>query len=159
MNDNIPITEFDSLVCSKELNILKALLPFVSPDGQRFLSVFIKFQELMNTMKLVNSISSRNKGICKSHPKGESSALDIIDAVKIYLNKEEASKIENYINMFNAIKMFNELSSLFGNEDSSDSEGGSKDSGSNNMFNMDMLKNMLSPEQQAIFESLQNMEV
>ncbi|MBQ1192970.1 MAG: hypothetical protein IIX45_02485 [Lachnospiraceae bacterium] len=114
-NDTIPFTEFDSLVSPKELNIIKASLPYLSGNGQKFLSVFVKIRELINTMDLVND--DNKLSVCSKSDKEQFSITELIDDIKIYLDKSELDTINTYMNAINTLSMYNEYMSLFNNFD------------------------------------------
>ena len=50
INNTVPtcssISEFDALYTTNQIQILKILLPFISPDMQKSIAVYIKFMEL-----------------------------------------------------------------------------------------------------------------
>lgn len=47
-----PMTPLDQMVSGEPLQILKAAVPYLPRQGQRFLSVYAKFAELKNTVAL-----------------------------------------------------------------------------------------------------------
>ena len=113
-HESIPITEFDSLVSPKELNIIKASLPYINGNGQKFLSVFVKLRELTNTMRLMEDNNSLSMCTNDNDSKNISS---LIDDIKIYLDKKELDTINTYMNTINTISMYNEYMSVFSNFD------------------------------------------
>ena len=50
--DYIAKTALDEMVESDRDQMLKAMVPYLPPSGQQFLSMYTKTQELMNTMSL-----------------------------------------------------------------------------------------------------------
>ena len=47
----LPMTPFDSLTSSGELQMLKLLLPYTPPSVQRMLAFFIRFTELQRAVR------------------------------------------------------------------------------------------------------------
>ena len=138
-NNSFSINNF---VNNKELNIMKAVLPLLPPDTQKFLAIYIAMKELSDIFSLFDSLTKGNFTTNTS----DCSNLDIsklFETIKKFLDPSEVEMYENYINIINVMKMYNEMSSMF--------EGDT-----NSGFNMDALKSMLTPEQSAIFESLNN---
>ncbi len=138
----------DNFINNKELNIMKAVLPLLPSHIQKFMAIYIAINELSNAFNLLDALNNGN--LSQEHKPTET--LDIsklFDSIKKYLDPKEAEMYENYINIINVMNMYNEMSSMFEN-DSSD------DNNTNGGFNMDILKSMLTPEQSAIFESLNN---
>lgn len=113
--ENKPLTEFDSITSTKELNIIKATLPYFSVKGRRLLSLFVKTRELMNTMDLIND--NNKLSICSVPPKEQPNINELLDDIKIYLDKNELDMITNYMNAVNTIKMYNEYMNVFNNID------------------------------------------
>ena len=113
-HESIPITEFDSLVSPKELNIIKASLPYINGDGQKFLSIFVKLRELTNTIKLMEDNNSLSMCANDTDTKNLSS---LIKDIKNYINKKELDTINTYMNTINTISMYNEYMSVFSNID------------------------------------------
>lgn len=55
--DFIARTALDEMVESDRNQMLKAMIPYLPPSGQRFLSMYAKTQELINTMTLFQNRS------------------------------------------------------------------------------------------------------
>lgn len=55
--DFIARTALDEMVESDRNQMLKAMIPYLPPSGQRFLSMYAKTQELINTMTLFHNRS------------------------------------------------------------------------------------------------------
>ena len=132
----------DAIINNKELNILKSIFSLLPTNAKKGLAIYIAINELTSALSIFKLIGNNNNFNTPSNEELDFSK--IFEVSKVYLNKEEVESIENYINIFNMMKMFNEMSSTF--SDDSNSTG----------FNPDVLKSMLSPEQAAIFESFSN---
>ena len=128
----------DSFVNNKELNIMKAVLPLLPPQTQKFLAIYIAMSELSNIFSLLNAVGSGNF-TCNNKHNAELDISKIFEAIKKFLDPSEVEMYENYINIMNVMNTMNMFN------DMSDGD-----------FNMDSLKSMLSPEQSAIFDSLSN---
>lgn len=128
----------DSIVNNKELNIMKAVLPLLPPQTQKFLAIYIAINELSNIFALMNAIGSGNFAY-NNKTNSEMDFSKIFEAIKKFLDPSEVEMYENYmniINVMNTMSMFNDMS--------------------DGDFNMDSLKSMLTPEQSAIFDSFSN---
>ncbi len=128
----------DSFANNKELNIMKAVLPLLPPQTQKFLAIYIAMNELSNIFSLFNAIGSGNF-TCNDNQNSEPDFSKIFDSIKKFLDPSEVEMYENYINVMNIMNTMNMFN------DMSDGD-----------FNMDSLKSMLTPEQSAIFDSLSN---
>lgn len=128
----------DSFVNNKELNIMKAVLPLLPPQPQKFLAIYIAMNELSSIFSLMNAIGNGNLA-CNKTTDTEIDFSKIFEAIKKFLDPSEVEMYENYMNIMNVMNTMNMFN------DMSDGD-----------FNMDSLKSMLTPEQSAIFDSFSN---
>ena len=133
-----PMTPFDNLVTPPFLYTLKLMLPYTPPSVQRFFGIYIKFLELHHTMEYFQGFSS-------------SSPSNILEGLKPYMEPAEKEMMEQMSSMMNMMEMVRGMQSM--SDDASDSS--SQGFGSFNP--MDMMKGMLSPEQQEMFEMYNTM--
>ena len=132
-----PMTPFDNLVTPPFLYTLKLMLPYTPPSVQRFFGIYIKFLELRHTMEYFQGFSS--------------SPANILEGLKPYMGPAEKEMMEQMSGMMNMMEMVRGMQSM--SDDASDSS--SQGFGSFNP--MDMMKGMLSPEQQEMFEMYNTM--
>jgi len=130
------MTPFDRLTTTQELQMMKLLLPYTPASSQRMLAVFIKFQELQNTIKFFEKFKSTDK--IRAFEKNMSSPLDFINELRPYMGEKERSSMDSMVSALSMMEMMNNMTS-----DASD--GG--------MDPMAMMKGMLNPEQQEAFET------
>ena len=134
-----PMTPFDNLVTPPFLYTLKLLLPYTPPSIQRFFGVYIKFLELRHTMEVFQGFSSNP------------SPSNILEGLKPYMNPSEKEMMEQMSGMMNMMEMVRSMQSMSEGSPDSSSQGFGA-------FNpMDMMKGMLSPEQQEMFEMYNTM--
>lgn len=134
-----PMTPFDSMVNPPFLYTLKLLLPYMPASMQRFLGIYVKFLELRHAMEYFQGFASH------AQPK------DMLDGLKPYMSQAEKEMMEQMSSMMNMMEMVRSMQSMpEGTSDSSAQGFGA--------FNpMDMMKGMLSPEQQEMFEMYSTM--
>lgn len=82
----LPMTPFDTLVTSKELQMMKLMLPYTPSSYQKFLAFYIKFIELQNTIRTFGLFHSHENP--KMFGKSAVSPMDILDDLRPYLGKE-----------------------------------------------------------------------
>lgn len=132
-----PMTPFDNLVTPPFLYTLKLLLPFTPPSVQRFFGIYIKFLELRHTMEYFQGFSS--------------SPSNILEGLKPYMDPAEKEMMEQMSSMMNMMEMVRGMQAMSGQDSDMSSQGFGT-------FNpMDMMKGMLSPEQQEMFEMYNTM--
>lgn len=176
MSDSLPITEFDMITLNQTTQMFKALVPFLDYPLQRSISIFIRINELQQTMRFYNHPDNiQSFSSCNSDFKPIHSFSDIMDNPKII---DEVLKYcpKNYVSMFNNIRQFSKMSDLFnlfgsmendaGNFNFSGSQGSSGKTGhftnsnnsesSENVFFNNMPKPLFNsffkPEQQKMYD-------
>lgn len=104
----------NDLFSNKPLNILKASLPYVPSTMQKVISYYIKIEEfniMRNSFNTShdNFLSACDNGSDNNH---KNKPIELINAVKPYLNTEEKNLIDMFMNMVNAFNMYNTYKSL-----------------------------------------------
>lgn len=88
------MTPFDLSVSSRPLQMLKLLLPFLPPQNQRMMAIYIKFMEFQNTF---------------AHFKGFTNASeDIFSELMKMMPASTMESYENIMNMMAMAEMFNQ---------------------------------------------------
>ena len=172
-NDKDYLQTFDALYTTNQIQIMKILLPYCSPDSRRGLAVMIKFMEFDYTLRLTRSHpeSFRDEAV-------PFSLSDICDKIKNYCPPQVRSMLEQFQSIQNAMQMYEEMKQymdLFQGMSTNEADGtAAADSGSGpvpeagqdnkdktggnpfGMNPMDMVMGMLSPEQQSKFQMFQS---
>ena len=135
------LTEFDALICDSRLQMMKALIPFIPAREQKFLSVYVKYIELTKTMELVKNISSdKSVGICSLTGNSEKKELtDILQIIRKFSSNKDRETIDMIMNMMSIYRTFRMYKETM--------QSASDDPMS------ELLMNLLTPEQQEMFES------
>ena len=149
------ILAFDTLYTTNHMKILKLLLPYLEPEHQKKLAIFIKWQELMFTLNFFKQYSaSLYSSDFKKRKKLELNTL--LPLLIPYCSESEKSIISQFSQIQNMMHMMEEMQQympmiqqFMSSMSGENSPEGMFDSNDNNM--MDMLKNMMSEEQQAMF--------
>ena len=94
------MTPFDIAISSKEIIMIKALLPYFDPNKRRLLSLYIKTEELMNTLNFdfTKFKVDTNEGM--------------FEVLQKYLSDEENEKISGLTNMMEMFEMFKAMNDL-----------------------------------------------
>lgn len=157
----------DSLTCSKELSMLKCMLPFFPPDIQRMLAFYIKWNELQTLLALFRPggrgafrAAQTEDGTAEGHSSSygvfpfrqqQPNPENLIKAFSGYLSEEDKNQMDFLMQTMSAMKMYQEMSETAG------SANGSSDSASSGAGAADFLSGMLSPEQKEMFDMYMNM--
>lgn len=126
------MTPFDCQMISQSLQITKLLIPYLPPQTQRIMAIYVKYIEFQNTLSSFHAFHQ------KVHD-----AKDIIQELKPYMPPSACDSIENIQNMMGMMEMFQSFQETTDNE--------------SNFDPMSMMKDMLSPDQQNIFEMYNTM--
>lgn len=140
-------TPFDTLISSRQLQMLKLMIPYTPPSGQRMLAIYAKFLELEHTIDFFRHF---HRDIhAQAFDKAVSSPFDILDELRPYLSEDERNSMDSVMNIFNMMEMVRAMGEMSSEEDGH-SGGGGPDP-------MDLMKGMLTPEQQNMFEMYNTM--
>ncbi|MEE0418856.1 MAG: hypothetical protein UDG86_02280 [Lachnospiraceae bacterium] len=129
----VKMTAIDQ-ISGGSLQIIKAALPYIEQPGQRMLAVYIKAMELSNILSFYQETSDMSA--CSLEPE-HASFQEMLQDIRNFCTQAEQEMIDQCINIFQMINLY----SSFQNSGSSS----------------DMMKNLLSPEQQSLFETYQSM--
>lgn len=141
------MTPFDRLISPRQLQLLKLFIPYIPVKSQRILAVYTKFTELTYTLQFFQRFQ---KDIhAQTCQKPISSPFDVLDEIRPYLSEEEQNKVDSFANLLNMMELISSLQNI--------SDSGSEDSDMGSINPMDMMKGMLSPEQQEMFEMYSSM--
>lgn len=158
------IIAFDTLFTTNHIQMLKIVMPCLDHPMQKKLAVYIKYLELKYTL---DYYSSHPFELCScSVTKEELNIGRLCSELLPFCTAEEKQKLEQIAGLFRSMEMYQEMSKTmelmkdifpegFGDMLSSasplsDNSGNSLENSANGM--MDMLMNLLSPEQKNIFE-------
>lgn len=166
---NLHANDLDSLIGDNHLQMMKAALPYMSVSQQRFISFFVKFNELRRTIDLFEEGEVATMGICSAGDREETpSPIDMLNTIKPYGNPSEQDFIDLMINFVQGFKLADSYSesvpsSTVPVQAQSQSEGQSRPQNprrQNNPFgriSLDQIKNFMPPEQQSKLETMQLM--
>lgn len=137
MNDDFSqmMTPFDQSISSHSLQMTKLLIPFLPPQSQRMMAVYVKFIEFQNAITYFRAMK-------------QNSFEDLLS----YLPRSATETYDNMINMMNMVNMMNMFQDMQNASDATAESG--TDTG---VDPMSMMKDMLTPEQQNMFQMYQGM--
>ena len=102
----------DTLVQSRELQMLKAVVPYIQEPHQKIFSVIIKMIELQKTLQLFDgeaAMQAQELHICSSDSSTER-MCGMLNAIREYCTPQEQENIDSMINAFD---MFSTYELLF----------------------------------------------
>lgn len=135
---SVKLTAIDRIANSGGLQMMKAMLPYIDQSSQQMMALFIKSIEINNILSFYKT--PKDVTASSFDPK-QVSATEMLKDIRDCVNGPEQDMIDQCLNMFQMMELYRSFQSM--NE-----SGGNPE---------DMLKNFLSPEQQAMFETYQTM--
>ena len=110
------MTPFDKSISSRSLQMTKILIPFLPPQSQRMMAIYVKFMEFQNTLSFFSYIKKSN--------------MELLDDVKNMIPDEIRDNYENVLNMINIMNMsdmFDPMTMMANMFSSEEKEGESDD--------------------------------
>ncbi len=106
-----PMTPFDELVISPDLQILKLLLPYTPPEQQEFLGVFIKLFELKETVRFF--INAKNNLLpSPSWNYFSPSGTEFLNAMKPYISPSKVELLDTFSTILSALESGDDFSPI-----------------------------------------------
>ena len=142
-----PMTPFDEMVSSPELQMIKLLIPYIPASGRQMLAAFTKISELRETLSL---FGRKHGGLKAQSREGgtPASIIEILDSFRPYLGTHECEMLD----MFMRVREMMSVMEMMRNA-SADMEGNAASPADTPFDPMDLLTGMLSPDQQEMFHT------
>lgn len=156
--DGNKVMAFDTLFSTNHIAMLKVLLPCLDYQSQKSMAVYIKFLELQYT---IHYYKQNPYPLCGCMDQEHSPDLSTLCKELLpYCNEKEKKQIEQFCNLFHSMEMYREFSKTMdamkdlipGFSDLSDLFSSGDHSSGPPPDIMSLLVNMLTPEQQEMFQ-------
>jgi hypothetical protein len=142
---SLPITDFDILTLDESMQMFKAMIPFLSFELQKPLSILVRANEFTQTMNYYDNPLNR-KPLTSQSTNSPFSNEEFINTVMQYCPKQYAGIFENIRN-FSKMSDIMSVVNLFNDYDNKPNE--SKNEGKKNAApDSDLFKAVLTPKQQ-----------
>lgn len=168
------MTELDYLTAAPHLQMIKAALPYINIQEQRFFSLLVKIGELERTINLFERKEEGELGICSLEGDAPASPVDMLNAMKPFGTEAEQDFIDLIINFLQGSQLYQSYMDSMDEPEpeiprrgrereqeqsfENDSRNAASGDGRRNdffRFPIDQLKNMLPPDQQSRLETAQ----
>lgn len=150
---DIKAASFDDFTSTHQTQILKAAIPYIHVKQQKFLAIYIKVHELLNTIAYFQE-NENGMEICSFNDQSDHT-LEMLGSIRKVCTKQEQETIDSLMNALNMVQMINQFQTIskeFGNN-----ADGTETANGNDGFQFDILKSILPPEQQEMFQMYQDM--
>lgn len=149
-----PTNDFEEKITTHNMKLIKTALPYIQISEQRFLSIYLKFSEFVNTIQFFSK-NETSLTACGQSAGSQGNLLEMVTALKNVCNDTERETLDILLNFLQAMQLYKTYSELY--KTSEEFKQQDDISGTSQFQNMDMLKAFLSPEQQSIFETYKSL--
>ncbi len=100
-HESMKLTKFDSMLTSRTMQLVKAVIPYIDGDTSTMLGMIIKFQELRNAAALrsTNAVSAMNAD------NSQSKMENLFHDIREFLNEEEQETMDMMMSMMEMMNM------------------------------------------------------
>ena len=98
--DQSLFTPYDEITQTKELQILKTIIPYVDKSKQRQICFVVQYLQMLNSMKMITSSPALN---CSSDDNIIDKRMSLFNSLKKYCTESEQDTIENLLNVLSLI--------------------------------------------------------
>ena len=145
-----PMTPFDELVTTPELQMIKLLIPYAPASGRQTLAALVKYTELRKAVRLFHS-GGRCPGIRAFEEPAPDTPAALMEQMRPYLTPQQASVLDMIVRVQEMMPLIEMLQA-------SGAMSGNAGDGSGPGFDFtDLVAGMLTPDQQDLFEEYSEM--
>lgn len=111
----IPLTELDRQSFQGTSQMLKAAVTYMDPSSGKMLAMLARMMELKQTINLFNQ---EQISICSVPPDGHRPGIEeVLKDIRKYCAPAEAEQIDQFLNILNAVRLYNQYNELTKNTD------------------------------------------
>lgn len=111
---SIPLTELDKQTYCGPAQMLKAAVSYMDPSSGKMLAMLARMMEFRQTLEL---FEKEQISICSLSGGKRPGIEDILKYIRKYCSPAEGEQIDQFLNMLNAVRLYNEFSELTKNPD------------------------------------------
>ena len=103
MNDDFSqlMTPFDKYISNQSLQMTKLLIPFMPPNAQRMMAVYVKFLEFRYTLSSFRTMRQK-----------QNAPEDILNSIKPYMSSDDAESFDQMMNMMSMVQEMQNMSDM-----------------------------------------------
>lgn len=104
MEQELYLTEYDEHVQTRELQMLKSMLPFVNQKSQMSLAMLIQYISFRNTMKMFQNNTDVLSAASFTNESDRRNAM--LQTMRRFCTPKERETIDNILNIINVIENY-----------------------------------------------------
>lgn len=102
--NDIQMTTFDTMTQSREIQMLKTVIPYMKNSQKKQFAILIKYMELQNTIQI---FSQENQALSMcSLPEEENNTVSMLNDLRKFCTPKESETIDMLINMFSMLETY-----------------------------------------------------
>ncbi len=102
--ENTPFTPFDYMTQTRELQMLKTILPYMHEAQKKQFAILIKYMELQNTIQ-VFSQEDKVLSMCSADEENNN-MLAMLNDLRQFCNSKEQETLDMLANMFSMLETY-----------------------------------------------------
>lgn len=102
--ENTPFTPFDYMTQSRQLQMLKTMLPYMRESQKKQFAILIKYMELQNTIQ-VFSQEDKVLSMC-SVAEEQNTTLALLNDLRQFCTEKEQETLDMLVNLFSMIETY-----------------------------------------------------
>lgn len=103
-NEIFPATNFDTLTQTREIQMLKTVLPYIKNSQKTQFAILIKYMELQNTLRIF-SHGEQALSAC-SLPDEEKNPLSLLNSLRPFCTARELETVDMLSNMLSMLETY-----------------------------------------------------
>lgn len=151
------VAAFDMLFTTNRIQIMKTLLPCFDRSMQKYLAIYIKYQELQYT---ISYFETHGGALFSNTPQQGQDIRSVLPSLLPYCTESQKKMLHQFEQLMSSLETYQEMMEMMemmqamGGMTKADGDGGPSEGNGMQMPDMETLLSMLGPEQQAIMELL-----
>ena len=95
---------YDTRLQSREINMLKTTLPYVSPAAQKSLSLLISFLQLQKTMEFFDN--PENTTQISAAERSQDQTMELLQDLRTLCTPAEQKQVDNILNVMQMVSVY-----------------------------------------------------
>lgn len=109
-NETSPMTALDQLVTGDSVQMIKAAIPYLSPQLAGFAAIYCKFVELEKTMQLIGRMSGGISAMSAGDSRPDMGTL--LNDIKKYASPQGRRQIDSLQQMLETVQLFSMMQEM-----------------------------------------------
>ncbi len=104
MDEATPLTPFDTMTQTREIQMLKTVIPYMKSSQKKQFAILIKYMELQNTLHIFSQ-EEQVLSMC-SLPEEENTPQSLLNSLRPFCTPKELETIDMLTNMFSMLETY-----------------------------------------------------